>query len=82
MAGSGNITLTGDFTGNNNFKVEIAGSGNINIDDGDAFNFSASKFGSGNINACGFTAENAEVEIAGSGDTKLFATDKLNVDIS
>ena len=44
MAGSGNIRSAGDFTGNNNFRVEIAGSGNINIEDGDALNFSASIF--------------------------------------
>ncbi len=82
IAGSGNIVSTGDFTNNNQFETNIAGSGNITLEHGTAVNFANSIMGSGNVDAFGFTAENATIEVAGSGDTRITATNKLQVKIS
>jgi hypothetical protein len=81
IAGSGDITSTGDFTNNSRFETEILGSGDIILVHGKAANFSGSIAGSGNIEAFSFTAEKATLEIAGSGNIKITATDKLHAKI-
>lgn len=80
--GSGDITSTGDFMGNNDFEASISGSGNIKIEKGSSMNFSTSISGSGNVQAFGFAAEKVTVNVAGSGNAKVTATNKLNVKIA
>lgn len=82
VEGSGDIISTGNFTDNNQFETNIAGSGSITLENGAAANFSTSILGSGDVNAFGFTTEKATIEVAGSGDTKITATDKLKVQIA
>lgn len=80
--GSGNITSTGAFTGNDDFEASISGSGNIKIEQGSAKNFFTSISGSGDVNAFGFSSEKAKVNIAGSGNANVSASDNLTVKIA
>lgn len=68
LAGSGNITSTNQITNNGNFGLDIAGSGNIDIDLISA-SLSADIAGSGNIEVEGITNK-VEIDIAGSGNFK------------
>jgi hypothetical protein len=60
----------------------VYGSGNIEIGDGAADNFSSRISGSGDVYAFGFSAKKANVDISGSGNTRITASDELKVKIS
>jgi hypothetical protein len=81
LAGSGNISTAGNFTGSSNFESRIDGSGNITIAQGSTQNFNSSITGSGNIYAFGMIAGLAETNTVGSGNTEITATNQLRVRI-
>lgn len=81
LAGSGNISTTGNFAGNTNFETRIEGSGNITIAQGSTQNFNSSITGSGNVYAFGMVATNAETNTTGSGNTEITVTNQLKVKI-
>lgn len=82
LAGSGNISTTGSFTGNTDFLAAIAGSGNINFSTGTAQNFYSTIDGSGNIYALNLAADKAETNTTGSGNTEITANSQLKVKIT
>lgn len=82
LAGSGNITTSGSFTGYTNFNAGISGSGNINFSSGSTQNFYAVITGSGNIYTLNLNAAEAEAIITGSGNTEITASARLNVKIT
>jgi hypothetical protein len=67
MAGSGNMTGTGNFTNDGKTSFSLAGSGNINLDFKSIEKVAISIAGSGNINLKG-TSNEVAVSIAGSGN--------------
>ena len=80
--GSGNISASGNFTDNADFETVIAGSGNITIEQGSARNFSTDISGSGDVHAFGFNAENANIKVSGSGNSRITASNQLDVRIA
>ncbi len=68
LAGSGNITGTGNFTGADHLKLDVAGSGNISLEVNTP-EIESNIAGSGNISLTGET-KNSKIEIAGDGDYK------------
>jgi hypothetical protein len=80
--GSGDIETTGNFNNSSSFEASVYGSGNIEIGDGAADNFSSRISGSGDVYAFGFSVKKANVEISGSGNTRITASDELKVKIS
>lgn len=81
-SGSADVDVKGAFTGTGTLHVSISGSGNIDIETGDAQLFKSSISGSGNIRAFGLVAQSADVSISGSGSTEVRATNHLKVGIS
>ena len=81
-SGSASIDVKGTFTGENTLTASLSGSGNIDIEAGDAQLFKSSISGSGNIRAFGLLAQRADVSISGSGSTEVKAVNNLKVNIS
>jgi hypothetical protein len=81
-AGSGNIEVVGNFSGNTKFEAGISGSGNIDIQEGFADKFISSINGSGHLKALDFEAKQVETTTSGSGNTEITATEQLKVKIS
>lgn len=78
LAGSGAMVASGTFPTITNMSIDIAGSGDIAIENGSAANLTTNISGSGNIKAFGFVAVAANSTISGSGNTELTATSTLN----
>ena len=81
-SGSGDISTTGNFSGNTNFDCNISGSGNISIAAGASDQFRSTISGSGDVFALGMIATNAEITISGSGDSEITAVNQLKVTIA
>ncbi len=81
LAGSGNITNDGKFTGGDKLKLSIAGSGNITMDVNTP-DIDADIAGSGDISLQGET-RSAEIKIAGVGNYKAenLKAESVKVDI-
>ena len=81
-SGSSNIDVKGIFSGSTTLTASVSGSGNIDIEQGNAQQFKSTISGSGNIRAFGFLAQQADVLISGSGSTEVSAATNLKVNIS
>ncbi len=66
---------------NNNFSLDISGSGDIYLQ-GITCDFTAVLSGSSELNAKNFKAENVRIEINGASDAHVYASQKLDVEIS
>jgi hypothetical protein len=77
--GSGNVASNDSFEGSENFKVGIAGSGNVNLTV-NAPKVEASIAGSGDINLSGETRD-ARIDIAGNGNYKTENLKAENVEV-
>ncbi|MFI5173138.1 MAG: head GIN domain-containing protein [Chitinophagales bacterium] len=82
LAGSGDITSTNEINNNVSFAIDLAGSGNIDIDLS-ASSLSADIAGSGNITVDGRTNK-VDIDIAGSGDFmgNKFVVSEAEIDIA
>lgn len=80
--GSGNVSATGDFDGQDSFHIKVSGSSDISVQSGSAKTFDSEIEGSGNIRAFGFSAESAKVKISGSGNTEIAVSKMLDAKIS
>ncbi len=80
IAGSGNITTKGSFKGLQDFRVNIGGSGNINMDM-TAQNVKISIGGQGNIILRG-SSDNLKASIAGTGDIEAAEFNTKNCMVS
>jgi len=61
--------------------MKISGSGDIKVN-GFAKKFNLQLEGAGDVNASNLQAETAKINISGSGDCRVYATDKLYIQIS
>lgn len=82
LSGSGNIRTSGSFTGNTDFSMQIAGSGNIHFSNGTTQNFYSSIEGSGNIYALNMVSDRAETTTSGSGNTEITVNNQLKAKIT
>ena len=80
--GSGDMHVTGEFSGNTNFDAHISGSADITVEKGSAENFVLHSSGSGSFGSFGFTSQNADIAISGSGEAKITVGQKLKVKIN
>jgi len=78
ISGSGDIQLEVNAP---EVRAEISGSGSMTLQ-GETQNENITIAGVGDYNADGLKAENAKVSIAGSGDVKVFAENKLDINIA
>lgn len=83
LSGSGEIGLKGQFPAVETFKVNISGSGEVDIDDSFAANeVSVNISGSGEADLEKLEAKKADIDISGSGDAKIKVTENLKARIS
>ncbi|MBL7793248.1 MAG: DUF2807 domain-containing protein, partial [Saprospiraceae bacterium] len=81
LAGSGDIITKTAFNGLDNLKMDIAGSGTIEVK-GSANSASVDIAGSGDVKAADLETKSVEVSIAGSGDCYIHAVDMLKVSVA
>jgi len=81
LAGSGDIITKTAFNDLDNLKMDIAGSGTIEVK-GSANSASVDIAGSGDVKAADLEAKSVEVSIAGSGDCYIHAVDMLKVSVA
>ncbi len=80
VSGSGDITLA-QLTATN-LDANVSGSGDLKVLAGTAVNENLRVSASGSIDVSGITAKTAYARTSGSGNTRLTATEKLDVTIS
>lgn len=71
VSGSGDLRVEGAVQASGDFRVSVAGSGNLNLPQLTAENLTVSVAGSGNLNLTSLTAQNLKTSVAGSGDVTL-----------
>lgn len=80
VAGSNDVTITGNVTGDE-LDLELAGSGNVNIEALNTTNFNAEIAGAADILINGGAITSATYEIAGSGEIHAFKLQTVNTTI-
>lgn len=80
--GSGDIKVSGQFIGMDNFSATTSGSGDVEIENGNTTNFNAKISGSGDIESFGFQSQNTTISINGSGDAEVSVSKSLKATLS
>jgi hypothetical protein len=63
-------------------SIDLRGSGNIKLSDGNASGLGISLSGAGNIDAENYQVQNVTVTLSGAGNVRIWATDSLNGTLS
>ncbi len=79
ISGSGSVTAPGMIA--DSVKVDLSGSGNINLS-GSAKNANITLGGSGNVLCDQLKASSVKVVVSGSGNAKVYASDSLDATVS
>jgi hypothetical protein len=80
VTSSGAVDIDVSNLDNNNFSLEISGSGDIDLQ-GTTCNFTTVLSGSSELHAKNFRATNVRIKINGASDAHVYASQKLDVEI-
>jgi hypothetical protein len=80
VSSSGAVDIDVSNLDNNNFSLDISGSGDIDLQ-GTTCDFTTVLSGSSELYAKNFKAENVRIEINGASDAHVYASQKLDVEI-